>query len=86
MLHGIYAQSMTTLQIRDVPEELSRELKARAAAAGQSLSQFALAELTRAMRRPRVDLLWAQIDARVVDRLDHVGAAATVRADRDARP
>ncbi len=77
---------MTTLQIRDVPEELSRELKARAAAAGQSLSQYALAALTRSVQRPRVDLLWADIEARVsVDR-EAVGAAALIRAERDARP
>jgi len=75
-----------TLQIRDVPDELSRELKARAAAAGQSLSQYALAELARSVRRPRVDVLWSQIELRVDERRADVGAAELVRAERDGRP
>lgn len=76
----------TTLQIRDVPDELSRELKARAAAAGQSLSQYALAELARGVRRPRVDVLWSQIEVRVVEPRAEAGAAELIRAERDGRP
>lgn len=75
----------TTLQIRDVPDDVSRILKERAKAAGQSLSQYALAELSRSARRPTLDVVWAEI------REDHptarasVGAAALIRADRGAR-
>lgn len=43
-----------TLQIRDVPETIHRELKSRAAALGLSLSDYALSELTRIAERPRV--------------------------------
>ena len=43
---------MPTMQIRDVPVEVSRVLKARAAAAGQSLSDYLLVELTRIAERP----------------------------------
>ncbi len=75
----------TTLQIRDVPDDVSRILKERAKAAGQSLSQYALAELSRSARRPTLDVVWAEI------REDHprsrvsVGAAELIRAERDAR-
>jgi hypothetical protein len=40
------------IQIRDVPVELHRELRARAAAAGMSLSDYLLRELTRIAERP----------------------------------
>jgi antitoxin FitA len=43
---------MKSLQIRQVPDELHRELKARAALTGQSLSEFVLAELRRSLERP----------------------------------
>ena len=36
---------MSTLQVRNVPEDVHRTLKARAAASGQSLSEYVLAEL-----------------------------------------
>ncbi|MFT3876622.1 MAG: hypothetical protein QM708_09405 [Propioniciclava sp.] len=75
-----------TLQIRDVPEDVSRELKARAAAAGQSLSQYALTELIRVARRPRIDVVWADIETRAVFERADVGAAELIRAERDARP
>ena len=49
---------MATLQIWDVPEGVHRELEARAAIAGTSLSEYALAELRRSVERPtREELL-----------------------------
>lgn len=43
---------MTAIQIRHVPEEVHRRLKARAALEGMSLSELALAELRRSLDRP----------------------------------
>lgn len=43
---------MTTLQVRDVPESLSRELKSRAAAEGQSLSTFVREQLMLLVSKP----------------------------------
>jgi len=37
---------MVAVQLRDVPDDVHRELKVRAARAGQSLSEYALAVLT----------------------------------------
>ena len=55
---------MSTLQIRDVPEDIKRVLKIRAAAAGQSLSEYALAELRRSAERPTFAELWERIQQR----------------------
>jgi plasmid stability protein len=40
------------IQIRNVPEDVHRRLKARAAMEGVSLSELALAELRRSLERP----------------------------------
>ena len=49
---------MYTMQIRNVLEDVHRELKARAALAGMSLSEYLLLELRRSLDRPtRAELL-----------------------------
>ncbi|QAY59953.1 toxin-antitoxin system, antitoxin component [Microbacterium protaetiae] len=49
---------MTMIQIRNVPDEVHRRLKARAAMEGVSLSELALAELRRSLDRPtRAELI-----------------------------
>lgn len=45
---------MKTIQIRNVPNEVHRELRMRAAGAGISLSDYALAELERLASRPPI--------------------------------
>jgi len=46
------------VQIRNVPDAVNRELKARAALAGLSLSDFLLLEMKRTLERPtRQELL-----------------------------
>jgi len=75
---------MKLLQIRNVPDEVHRTLKARAALAGMSLSEYALAELRRAAERPTRDEILARISQRPPSRLRR-SAAAAVRAERDAR-
>ena len=75
---------MSTLQVRDVPPEVQRTLKARAAKAGQSLSEYALAILTRETEVPTLTELVERVRAQgAVD----VGNAAVdiIRAERDAR-
>lgn len=43
---------MPNIQVRNVPEDLHRALKAKAATAGSSLSDFVLAELVQLAKRP----------------------------------
>ena len=45
---------MPSIQIRNVPDDVHRTLKARAAAAGLSLSEYLLAEVARIAERPPV--------------------------------
>jgi plasmid stability protein len=79
-----YAQCMKLLQIRNVPDEVHRTLKSRAALAGMSLSEYALAELRRAAERPTRAEIMRRIAERPRARLRHSPAAA-VRAERDSR-
>lgn len=75
---------MKMVQIRNVPDDVHRGLKARAALEGQSLSEYALSELRRAMERPTRRELLERVRAQ--PRV-HGGESSVeaVRAERDAR-
>jgi len=75
---------MKALQIRNVPDDLHRRLKARAALAGMSLSELALAELRRSLERPTRTELLERVAAREAAAVS-VPADRAVRAERDAR-
>jgi plasmid stability protein len=75
---------MKYLQIRNVPDDVHRTLKSRAALAGMSLSEYALAELRRAAERPTREEIMSRIAARPRTRLRRSPSAA-VRAERDSR-
>lgn len=64
MMHAPYARAMSTIQIRNVPEELSRTLKARASLEGRSLSDYLLGELREIADRPSRQELLDRIRAR----------------------
>jgi plasmid stability protein len=51
------------VQVREVPDDVHRTLKARAAASGVSLSEYLRALLARAARRPTAAELAARIEA-----------------------
>lgn len=74
---------MKALQVRNVPDDVHRRLKARAAAAGQSLSEYVLKELERAVQRPTTDELIERVRALGPSGVDESGADA-VRAERSA--
>jgi plasmid stability protein len=72
------------IQVRNVPEELHRKLKARAAAGGMSLSDYLLQELLEIAERPT----WAEWRERLAQRepvREPLDTAALVRAERDSR-
>lgn len=73
-----------TIQIRNVPEALHRKLKARAALAGMSLSDFLLAEIGEVAARPTVDELRQRI-ARRATVTPSVPPAEAVRRERKSR-
>jgi plasmid stability protein len=73
---------MKTLQIRHVPDDVHRVLKARAAMAGMSLSEFMLAELKRTTEQPTRDEVLDRL--RRAERPDlPVPAADVIREMRD---
>ena len=72
------------IQLRNVPDTLHRTLKARAAMAGMSLSDYLLAELREIAERPTLEELRERLHKRkpVTAELD---IARMVREERDAR-
>lgn len=67
ILHDMLTDRMAILvQIRDVPEDVHRALKARAAMAGVSLSEYVRRVLVREASRPTPAELAARIRARGV--------------------
>ncbi len=81
----IYAERMSRMiQVRNVPDGLHRTLKARAAMAGMSLSDFLLAELRGFAERPSIAELRERVHRR--SRVPRGASAAdAVRLERDAR-
>jgi plasmid stability protein len=72
------------IQIRNVPDAVHKKLRARADAAGLSLSDYLLGELRRVLERPTRAELLARIAQR--ERVETQPASAeAVRAERDAR-
>ena len=73
---------MAMIQLRHVPDDVHRLLKARAAQAGMSLSNYLVAQVERLAARPTPDELRARLASRTRVKID---AAAAVRAERDGR-
>jgi antitoxin FitA len=72
------------LQIRHVPDDVHRRLKARAALAGLTLSDFALAELRPSLDRPTNDELVAMFES-IPEQTLETSPTAIIREDRDRR-
>lgn len=53
---------MTMLQIRNVPDDVHRALKSRAALAGMSLSEYALRHLSELVERPSRQELFERLN------------------------
>lgn len=71
------------VQVRNVPDVLHRKLKARAADAGQTLSDYLLAELERLAARPTRDEMLARIHGRKRVTLT-TPAAVVIREERES--
>jgi plasmid stability protein len=72
------------VQIRNVPSELHRQLKARAALEGMSLSEYLLREVRRAVERPTPEEIRQRLTGRTPVR-PRPAPAAAVRAEREGR-
>lgn len=70
------------IQIRNVPAKVHRILKARAALAGKSLSEYLLDDLKRAVEKPSMEEWLASVKKREPVQLA-VSVADLLREDRD---
>ncbi len=72
------------VQVRNVPDDLHRRLKARAALAGMSISEFLLREIERSLARPTPEELLQRLRSHGrVDLAESVAEA--VAAEREGR-
>jgi antitoxin FitA len=74
-----------TLQVRDVPDDVHTTLRARAAAAGMSLSEYALQQLVEVASRPEVSDVLRRAEERSGGATT-VNIVAAVRGGRDRNP
>jgi plasmid stability protein len=72
------------VQIRNVPPDVHRTLKERAAKKGMSLSEYLLAALTELAERPTLEEHVARVRSRARVRLD-VPSAELIREGREER-
>ncbi len=75
---------MGHIQIRNVPEDVHRTLKARAAKAGMSLSEYLLRDVVDLAQRPTLEELTDRIRKRSRVKLD-IPVAEIIRQEREAR-
>ena len=76
-------RQMPNVQVRGVPEDVHRRLKAQAALSGQSLNEYLLARMNDIARLPTVP----ELAERIRERAPYEGpsSAALIRKDRDSR-
>lgn len=80
--HTVHMSKM--IQVRNVPDAVHRTLKARAAMAGMSLSDFLLSEIQQLAERPTIGELRERLHRREPVTLK-ISAARAVREQREAR-
>ena len=78
------SQMPKTIQVRNVPDDVYLEAKARAARAGLSLSDYLLRKLEHALSVPSVEAVLARIAGRSRPALAE-SPAEVVRAERELR-
>jgi plasmid stability protein len=74
----------TMIQLRHVPDELHRKLKARAAMEGLSLSDYLVREVTQIAERPTMQEMKERLARRTPVRVK-VSPSRWVREERDRR-
>lgn len=71
------------IQIRNVPDSVHRKVKARAAEAGKTLSDYLLAEVERVASLPTREEMLARLHSRARVTLQ-TSAADIIRSDRES--
>ncbi|MBI4310369.1 MAG: hypothetical protein HY681_01200 [Chloroflexi bacterium] len=79
-----YAEGMVHVQIRNVPDNVHRTLKERAARHGMSLSEYLLREIEAIAERPTMEEILERLSKH--ERVNpSVSVADLIRQDRDSR-
>ena len=73
---------MPSVQIKNVPPDVHRVLRERAAAAGQSMQEYLLAQLTRQAQEETLEEVLDRAGARAGGSLGLAFAAETLRDER----
>lgn len=76
---------MPSIQIKDVPEETHAVLRARAAAANQSLQEYLKARLVEEAGHPTLDEVLDRAGSRAGGRVPLTKAVATLQSERARR-
>lgn len=79
-----YRPAVAHIQIRNVPDDLHRLLKERAAKAGMSLSEYLLAEIRRSAQVPTMDEWLERVRTRQLYEFER-SSADLIREDRHSR-
>jgi antitoxin FitA len=80
-----YAESMVKMiQVRNVPVDLHRKLKSRAALEGMSLSDYLLREIRQVAERPTLQELAARLETRTPVKY-RISPAQILREERNRR-
>jgi plasmid stability protein len=75
-----------SIQIKNVPPDVHRTLRRRAAEAGMSLQEYLLAELTERARQPTLEEIFRDIEREATGvRVDMDEIVRLIREDRDSR-
>jgi hypothetical protein len=74
-----------SIQVKDVPADVHATLRRRAAAAGQSLQEYLLAQLIKEAHAPTLEELLDRAGGRAGGRAGFKAAVKAVRAERDSR-
>jgi antitoxin FitA len=80
-----YTQSMPSIQIKNVPPEVHRVLRQRAAAAGQSMQEYLLAQLTRVAETETLEEVLDRIGSRSGSTVTLDFAVESIRKEREER-
>ncbi len=78
-------RTMPSVQIKNVPPEVHRVLRKRAAAAGQSMQEYLLAQLTRQAEAETLEEVLDRIGSRSGSSVTRDFVVDSIRADRERR-
>ena len=76
---------MPSVQIKNVPQDVHRVLRRRAAEAGQSLQEYLRARIVEEARRPTLDEVLRRVGERSGGQVSLTEAVEALRDDRDQR-